>query len=864
MNESQPVNPFAEKFAKSVEAKIEADKIKNTRENAVDLIKNNVDFFGGQDEERKSEIATRIFSKFGRGYTDFNSMVEASNNTSKNQRIAFGDIDSLTDSVYITMNMSVLGESLITDSMTAEQINEILPKQFKGIGEKIKKKGLMDHVKDELIEINKEIDEGNLFVTQDKIARSGYYKKLGEHLKELPENSYIRKYIEVTRDIFEDLGILEVKGKGDRGYFDEEGNYQSYDYIPPIRNAEGEWEGGSRWELSPEYAAMAMKFMDHNMRWQTYTPPEWYKKLDSETQYRIDVMIAINETASGLSNAGKDLEKILGSGSAFSFSHEKMNMLYNEDFTLVESKILHDLCEFYTDKNGISCLRYKEKFYKLAEKNKEGKTIDGQEIDDAGFVLENDRRVIIPETEENRGKGVRTIDQDVFRKLENIMDYKEELALFLSKREGSKYTWETYKKDTPDGKHKKGEIVCDDKGEKISHWMNKMSAYTAWNKVFGMGDTSVWDRMRILPTWDGIISDGVRTLNPEYKARSKWQVMKSGKVRNDQNLFDVEYFGGNMADYVAKVMKLEKDLGPIDGNEKLRDKIISGKTRILVSKTFYGMLDFVNEGRDLNKNSGRSLAKVVMDYASFDENNNYKIKGDKVEFRKGQVTFMNEFRDSMEASITAYQYMMGKADVKDLNVWARNIKDKMGMLNGITWNGKRPFSYTRDPSFWRDILVGAYGADMSRVSTDHISINNPESKDGTKKSYSYYIYDILKDNLGIADMVNINKTAQLLGVAVGDDESVDSGWVKTKTNSLERKEKIKTTSLEERQNEEIRKGRKYFPQETMDLINKARSIKGYPGNGDFENLKKDFEWAIVMGDSTYIDSLANAIVAFKP
>lgn len=210
--ENGPMNPFAEKFAKSVEARIEADKIKNTHNNAVYLFKNRDNFFGADNEEKKSEIAVKIFSSFNRTpqYTDFNSMVEASKDAGKNPRIAFGDIDSLAESVQIVMDMSVLGTNLITDEMTAEQIDDNLIEEMKGIGKRIKEKRLMDNVKDNLIEINSKIEQGNLFNTQDKVVRSDVYQKWGEKVKTLPESSYVKKYVEVARSVFEDLGLEVV------------------------------------------------------------------------------------------------------------------------------------------------------------------------------------------------------------------------------------------------------------------------------------------------------------------------------------------------------------------------------------------------------------------------------------------------------------------------------------------------------------------------------------------------------------------------------------------------------------------------------------------------------------------------------
>jgi len=577
--------------------------------------------------------------------------------------------------------------------------------------------------------------------------------------------------------------------------------YDEVDYEPIVTDPETqETRGGVRWEISPENAAMAMKFMDSSMRWQSYTPPEWFKKIGKEKdggekQARIEYMVMVNNAAAGVLYAGKDLEKILGNKSAFGFTNEQMTKLFNEDFKMVTSKILNDFCEFYTDQNGVKCLRYKEKFYLLDKSEPDGfaKGADGK------------RKEVVDITRAKRSDYAQTIDEDVIKKIENIMSYKDTLADFLAKQN---------KRSKPD-------------------YMDQMNAYTAYNLAFAMGDMSIWDRMRILPTYEGVICDALRTLNPEYKALGKWQVWKGGKVRKESDLFSAEYFGGPVADWVLGVMKLERDLGrtekggkevfeskPIDGRKTFKEKIIDGDMSFLANKTYYGFFDFVNGGRDLYKDpegkerfwkgedfSGEkvTLAELLMKYASFDKEGNAAKKGEEFNFGHKSVTFMNEFRDSLEGAILAYNCTMGKVDVKDPALWARNLKDKMGMVNGIQFNGKPPFKYARDPSFWRDAIIGSFGYDKRRISSDHPYVFRQPEKSGIYPSYNKYLYHMLADTFRLSNNdVNFNQLMRLLGVDVADGEDPNSVRVTIRNNRLETKEIGRSRNLIQQQRKKFK------------------------------------------------------------
>jgi hypothetical protein len=712
------------------------------------------------------------------------------------------------------------------------------------------------------------------------------------------------------------------------------------DYEPPVFNSEkNEWTGGSRWELSPEYTAMAMKYMDYSMRWQSYTPPEWVKDLDLELQKRIERMVAVNLMAAGLLHAGKDLDKILGNEVTFEFRNNQMTELFNDDFKLVTSKMLNDLCEFYFDQNGVRCLRYKEKFYKLAEKDKDGNYIGNH---DGSFFLGADgKREVIPFTVENRGKGINTIDQDVMYKLTHIQDYEDDLALFLSNekqkevdkkalvdglaardnngdvwmvhqednnikgvlykkgdfildRLGKKISvdagsgiWAIYAKDK--GNYKKGEFILDKKGNRIPGYLSKMNAYTAYNLAFGMGDTSLWDRTRVLPTYTGIISDALRTLNPEYKAKSKWQILKSGRIKNTEDLFDAEYFSGNLADYYLEVSKLERDLGrPIDGVKTIRQKVLDGELSLLSSKTVYGFFDFVNTGRDIydsgmkelkeKKGQKSSLGELLMDYASFNSNGTKRMidKNNDFSFGDRSVTFLNEFRDSLEAAILAYRCMTGKIEVKDPAVWARDLKDKMSNVNAIEFFNKKVFSYDKNPAFWRDAIIGSFGYDPRRLSSNYpYLLRETLDKEGTRyDSYSAHIYTLLRDKFKLSNTdININELMRLLGVRLDQSENPNTVGVINRNKKIEKQEITQTMKLKNQVSRKTTYDRmdyseasKEYKVNIPDLIDEVRSLNTYKGNEEFDRMRRSFETLLKSGagfEGRIVD-LANAILKFKP
>ena len=684
------------------------------------------------------------------------------------------------------------------------------------------------------------------------------------------------------------------------------------DYVPggidPITGETREAAYYSRMDITAEMLAVSMQLMDPNgARFDAYRPTEWYKQLPKEQRDVIDVMMEVSMAASSTYYYGKDVDKILGSKVNFSFTSEKMRTLFDDNFKLVMSKMLNDLTEEYTDQNLHKSLRYKEGFYRIPVKSKDKETDDGDliwsknekkwvlkdglKIDDNGFLLDSyGKRKPIPETYYNiRNEiGKMGIVAEVMNKLRMIENYKGELAFFLADKMGDD-GFMKYNRNDKEG-YKTGDFMLDNEGKKIPKPICKMYANTAWNLWYGMGDSSLADRMRVLPTWNKIISDGIRTMNPEGKLYSKLQIWKGGVEKKDSALNEAEYFTGEMGQYILEVMGMESDLGekPLKkGDKTMRRKILDGDVHILPDKTLYGFFDFVNGGRDLvqtgdnerpfygdyaGDNTKKTLGQFLLDYAYTGDKNNRQFIEDKnkrndFNFKKDQVSFMNEFADSWQAAILINGYLMGKADAKDPNSWARAVKSSNGMMNGIKFNGDRFFKYVNSPETWRAMIVACFKADHSRLSSDYIPIVRPPKKDKNdfEKPYSFFIEKILVKEFGLSSSdVDLVRLAQLLGVDIKRGQDLGGDRVKNQTNILEGTDIGTTTRyINQLRRSGIKNSRKEESNSIGQKSNLLSSFDGYERKygetSDFAILRASFKRAINSGKLGEAESVLEAI-----
>jgi len=731
-------NPFSEYTAQKAEIDRAKENERRTVEIASILMKNK-GFVGGQmEDEGSQQIEQEILGVFRANYKSVEEMgiiADGRNSSSSEKQIklAKDNLQVLGDAGLVALNYLYRGYEnggLPLDGQTADGIDPLFrDTKLEGIGKYIADRSVSftdSGDRDGLLKLIKSFDRDH-----------DLFSKLLKEKK--------GKYTDVLKQVFQ----IEKSKSVETGR-------QSF---RPRRNEEGEVEGGveAAWQVTPEKLAEAMLFMDSSVRWQSYTPPEWFKQLDAETQARIEYMVMVCEGASNLSYAGKDLDKILGNKMYFSFDNEKFTKLFNGDFKLVMSKMLNDLCELYVDeKTGNKCLRYKEKFYKLRKDGRFAEDADGRKI----------------ETVESDPDSRADIDQDVLSRLSGIRNYKNELADFLAVQNGRVQN-----------------------GKPEANYIDQMNAYTAWNLFYMFGDSSIADRMRLLPTYGGIICDPLRTLNMKAKAEGKLKISKGQREANDDELFEAELFGGQIASQVKKIMTIERDLDrPIDKKtgKKLKQKIISGEFPLFQNKMCYGFLDFVAGGRDLYKSVGvddngevkwkkieasenQTLATLLMDYAAFDNDGNLVSHKDNNSFSLGtsQVDFLNWWRDHMEMAALANQTMMGKVEVKSVEQFARTINDKIGMLRGVRINGRR-LSYSTDPGFWANLIWGSMPIDTSIVSSDFIKLKQEKNKDGSVGAYSAFINNLLRTKMGFSDTdVDVNAIARFLGVRIDDKMRAD-------------------------------------------------------------------------------------------
>ncbi|MEI8067995.1 MAG: hypothetical protein WCG91_03570 [Candidatus Shapirobacteria bacterium] len=785
------------------------------------------------DSSPESDQKARDFlqEKFDGKYESVEQMIEITqdgNRSEEARKNAEKALDQLGSAILLA------GDDKVEELAATGQLSVNLPPSLRGIDAKVNSNLFMRDASDETgKKIVIKLREMEAFNVKAKVAPNMFEKRREAFTQEKIDDLF-EELSSVSEDSEDAAKLGAVIGYLDStipvANFGRRKNPDGSDFVPPTRTPDGDWEGGARWEISPEFAAEAMKFMDSGMRWQSYTPPEWFKNLPPrrgkngevesrlDQQKRIEYMVVINNAAAGLLYAGKDLDKMIGNKATFGFTHEQMSCLFNNDFKLIMSKILNDLCEPYVDQNGVECLRYKE----VDVFDKEGR-----------FVK-------------------RVIDKDVQTKIEFYQNYEDSLADFIAKQNG----------------------------REKADYMDKMNASTAWNMWFAMGDSSLADRMRILPTWDGVIADSLRTLNPEYKALGKWMVKKTGLEKNVEDIFNSEYFSGPLADYVLGIMKLERDLNkPIDGVKTLREKILDGDVSFLGQKTLYGFFDFVNGGRDLvdgngnkfydkydtNKKREVSLGKLIMNYASFDKDGELieKKTGSEFSFGQEQTTFMNEFRDSLDAAIVVNNCSLGRVELKDPTSWARTIKDKFGMVNGIEFNGYRPFQYTRSPELWRDMIIGSFGANLDRLSSDHVAIPKPTPKSGSELNYASYLFGMLTTTFNLSDNdINLNKLMRLLGVDIKDGENPESISVETRTAFMESKEESRSNKFSRKQKKSFTYGKK--DAETNDYVRRVNNAKRYPGNNDYELLIKSFNKIVDGGDKSSIERFTQLIENFDP
>jgi hypothetical protein len=257
-----------------------------------------------------------------------------------------------------------------------------------------------------------------------------------------------------------------------------------------------------------------------------------------------------------------------------------------------------------------------------------------------------------------------------------------------------------------------------------------------------------------------------------------------------------------------------------------------------------------------------TLADLVWQYGRYDQDK-FVQNESKKEFNFGNesTTFMNEFRDMMEAAILVYGCTTGKVEVKDPEVWGRNLKDKLGMLNGIEINGSRALSYSRDPEVWRDCIIGSFGVDMERLSSDYIRMKVDIPKGASAApAYNLYINNFLHGKLRLSDGdINLNQVMRKLGVSLNQGESAEGIMTTIKNIKEWELEGMKTRNLlnkvSNRQDLDGQRARENYPANIKDIIDRVGRINETGLNEDARRIYRDIKRAIASNNVGVLDGL---------
>jgi len=106
-----------------------------------------------------------------------------------------------------------------------------------------------------------------------------------------------------------------------------------------------------------------------------------------------------------------------------------------------------------------------------------------------------------------------------------------------------------------------------------------------------------------------------------------------------------------------------------------------------------------------------------------------------------------------------------------------DIRTAFGMVDGISVNGDHLYKYTKDWGTWGSMLLGSFGVDMQKLSTDfiYLRVTRPEA-------YSINVGDFLYKDLGLMGSdVDLTKLMRFLGVDIRDGERYDGLGVSTRT-----------------------------------------------------------------------------------
>lgn len=667
-------NPFSGAFASKIEAKIAADRKVSTYESAV-FLTNNQDFFGyGEDEEKRSEIAGKVLGRLDPKYRSVEDIIAVTRpESNKNTKRGEADLASVAESVFMAINMSVQGENLITEAMTAEQIDQELPEQFKGIGAEVKKIKITEDEKNRIIDLNKKVGEEDLFFSQDKKGRG----KMADELKE-DESTLVGRYEKVLGKVLEDLGVdrseTREKRKQRNGVQDDYGP-ERIDYInEPSGDEEVDFGGGKKERRGfsygpelPEFAKAVIESRETDYR--ESSPPLWLKeKGDQEVYwYRMaDYMSSCAANKTAWKDSVKGLEKLwFDDNVRMKLNEADFKVMYeNKGFRLAVETILRDICVFKKDiKNG-----------------------------DVGefLYIKKDRK----------GK----VAKEVFECIYNLDDYKEKISMLVCKTKvyGNVNFEDSFRSEIDKlmstNRFSEKEAVKVWK-ERHHFYDAQIEAGTAWNFLYNCNFLESADFDRDLVPTDAARGDTVNFIfHPEAKVNSK---LREDKISVGKE----EVKGGTLADWY---------LYQLGHNPQFRKEYNQGMHRLFPKRLCISFLDTYPvrtvDGQRM------MMAEALFKGKTIDCNKFKFYEETKIPEAASKLSMFKDYKDSLEGALTVFKYLTGEIplDGKNTQQWAIGIKNGMALLRQQEKNisGKKMPEIDK-PEIYAAIIYASFGVERS-------------------------------------------------------------------------------------------------------------------------------------------------------
>lgn len=324
----------------------EADRSKENSRRTQEITKKIVEnsgIIGGNIEEERSRLACQeIFKVFGTAYKpdESDSVVKGmeqlieSNITDRNKKIVEENLTVLSQAFFKSINLTCKNypDGLITSALTAEQIDDFLPEEMKGLGKHVKE------VDAEASEEDKKAIFEMDFSKSDKQAETqsggdSEHNKKGRVINgEVVPDSVYADWLEQERQ-----AEAEAEKKGDKE------SYKSPIWLmsaEDVVDEEMQQRGKQQFHLSPPY-------------------PQWFKELSQEQKdlWRVRCKL-INGVAWKQIIRNKDVEKLM-SNEAIDISRSELKVLYEmPNFKEALQTYLDDLFESNPEE-GKNLLRIK-------------------------------------------------------------------------------------------------------------------------------------------------------------------------------------------------------------------------------------------------------------------------------------------------------------------------------------------------------------------------------------------------------------------------------------------------------------------------------------------------------------------------